>query len=105
MKCLKIGHILIFCHISCRFCSRPFTLASGHESIHLCNNAVQTKYTNGSDRSSKLPYDNMWDNRMFMQFLRDQGYGEKWHTTIYPLMKRTLIGNSTSMYYSHYPTQ
>ena len=46
-----------------RFCSRPFTLASGHESIHLCNNAVQTKYAN-AERSSKLPPDNMWDNKV-----------------------------------------
>ena len=89
----QISSLIIYLvHFVLRFCSRPFTLASGHESIHLCNNAVQTKYSNGSDRSTKLPNDNMWDNRMFMQFLRDQGYGEKWHTTIYPLMKRTLIG-------------
>ena len=38
----------------CRFCSRPFTLTCGHESIHLCNNAVQARYTN-AERSSKLP--------------------------------------------------
>ena len=41
----------------------PFTLVSGHESIHLCNNAVQTKYAN-AERSSKLPPDNMWDNKV-----------------------------------------
>ena len=29
---------------------------------------------------------------MFNQFLREQGYGEKWSNSIYPLMKRTLIG-------------
>ena len=29
---------------------------------------------------------------MFNQFLREQGYGDKWSNSIYPLMKRTLIG-------------
>ena len=51
-------------YLQCRFCSRPFTLASGHESIHLCNNAVQTKYAN-AERSSKLPPDNMWDQKVY----------------------------------------
>ena len=31
---------------------------------------------------------------MFNQFLREQGYGEKWSNSIYPLMKRTLIGKN-----------
>ena len=60
-----IDSFLFICNIDfeCRFCSRPFTLASGHESIHLCNNAVQTKYAN-AERSSKLPPDNMWDQKV-----------------------------------------
>lgn len=29
-----------------RFCSQIFTYDSFHESVHLCNNAVQAKYTN-----------------------------------------------------------
>ena len=73
-----------------RFCSRPFTLTCGHESIHLCNNAVQARYTN-AERSSKLPTDNMWDNKTFIQFLKEQGHGDKWHTLIYPTMKKCLI--------------
>ena len=73
-----------------RFCSRPFTLACGHESIHLCNNAIQARYTN-AERSSKLPTDNMWDNKTFIQFLKEQGHGDKWHTLIYPTMKKCLI--------------
>ena len=73
-----------------RFCSRPFTLTCGHESIHLCNNAVQARYTN-AERSSKLPVDNMWDNKTFIQFLKEQGHGDKWHTLIYPTMKKCLI--------------
>ena len=31
---------------------------------------------------------------MFNQFLREQGYGDKWSNSIYPLMKRTLIGTN-----------
>lgn len=71
-------------------------MTSGHESIHLCNNAVQAKYANG-ERSSKLPPDNMWDNKTFMQFLRENGYGDRWYNTIYPLMKRTIIGKVTTV--------
>ena len=73
-----------------RFCSRPFTLSCGHESIHLCNNAVQARYTN-AERSTKLPPDNMWDNKTFIQFLKEQGHGDKWHNLIYPTMKKCLI--------------
>ena len=76
--------------VFCRFCSRPFTLTCGHESIHLCNNAVQARYTN-AERSSKLPSDNMWDNKTFIQFLKDNGVGDKWHSLIYPTMKKCLI--------------
>ena len=101
----------------CRFCSRPFTLTCGHESIHLCNNAVQARYTN-AERSSKLPtviffsiilifeniyifrfffQDNMWDNKTFIQFLKENGAGDKWHSLIYPTMKKCLISmNSVS---------
>ena len=40
-----------------------------HESIHLCNNAIQQKYKNG-ERSSNLPEENMWDNDTFINYLR-----------------------------------
>ena len=52
-----------------RFCSQPFKIDDFHESIHLCNNAIQTKYKNG-DRSSNLPEENMWDNDTFINYLR-----------------------------------
>ena len=46
---------------------------------------------------------------MFNQFLREQGYGDKWSNSIYPLMKRTLIGTHkyietyiSDKYYIHY---
>ena len=81
-----------------RFCSRPFTLSCGHESIHLCNNAVQARYTN-AERSTKLPPDNMWDNKTFIQFLKEQGHGDKWHNLIYPTMKKCLISKYTQNYF------
>ena len=40
-----------------------------HESVHLCNNAVQAKYTNGK-RDSALPDENMWDCYTFQTYLR-----------------------------------
>ena len=52
-----------------RFCSQPFKIDDFHESIHLCNNAIQTKYKNG-ERSSNLPEENMWDNDTFINYLR-----------------------------------
>ena len=33
----------------------------------------------------------MWDNKTFIQFLKEQGHGDKWHTLIYPTMKKCLI--------------
>lgn len=52
-----------------RFCSQPFTLKNTHESIHLCNNAVQKKYKNGK-RDRGLPDENMWDCYTFQTHLK-----------------------------------
>ena len=87
-------HVWMYRDSYLRFCSRPFTLSCGHESIHLCNNAVQARYTN-AERSHKLPHDNMWDNKMFHQFLKEQGHGDKWNSLIYPTMKKCLISKLT----------
>ena len=51
-----------------RFCSKPFTLDDSHESIHLCNNAVQ----NSTFRHSALPDENMWDNYTFRAYMKYQ---------------------------------
>ena len=59
-----------------RFCSQPFKIDDFHESIHLCNNAIQTKYKNG-ERSSNLPEENMWDNDTFINYLRQVGERER----------------------------
>jgi len=52
-----------------RFCSQPFDLMNMHESVHLCNNAVQCKYKNGK-RNPSLPDENMWDCYTFQTYLR-----------------------------------
>ncbi|XP_033209779.1 tubulin glycylase 3A-like isoform X2 [Belonocnema kinseyi] len=76
-----------------RFCTQKFSLFDFHESIHLCNHAVQCKYTNCTDRDSALPVDNMWDATTFKEFLKVQGHSEAWDELIYPGMKQGLVGS------------
>ncbi|XP_018338139.1 PREDICTED: tubulin monoglycylase TTLL3-like [Trachymyrmex septentrionalis] len=76
-----------------RFCSQKFSLDDFHESIHLCNNAIQCKYNNCDDRDSALPADNMWDATTFKEFLRSQGHADAWNEQIYPGMKQSLVGS------------
>ena len=79
-------------YFNIRFCSQPFKIEDFHESIHLCNNAIQQKYKNG-DRSSSLPEENMWDNETFINYLRQVGLQDSWQNIIYPGMKKCLIGS------------
>ncbi|PZC83279.1 hypothetical protein B5X24_HaOG208043 [Helicoverpa armigera] len=53
-----------------RFSSQIFSLSNYHESVHLTNNAVQTKYKNVSERDKALPDENMWDCHTFKAYLR-----------------------------------
>lgn len=53
-----------------RFSSQIFSLSNYHESVHLTNNAVQTKYKNNGDRDKALPDENMWDCHTFKAYLR-----------------------------------
>ncbi|XP_033323437.2 tubulin glycylase 3A-like [Megalopta genalis] len=76
-----------------RFCSQKFCLTNFHESIHLCNHAIQCKYTNCGDRDPALPSDNMWDATTFKDFLKSQGHDKAWDETIYPGMKQGLVGS------------
>lgn len=55
------------CYI--RFSSQNFTLKSNHESIHLCNHAIQRKYKNAK-RDRRLPDENMWDSYTFRTHLK-----------------------------------
>ncbi|XP_076679200.1 tubulin glycylase 3A-like isoform X2 [Andrena cerasifolii] len=76
-----------------RFCSQKFCLTDFHESIHLCNHAIQCKYTNCGDRDPALPSDNMWDATTFKEFLKFQGHDKAWDELIYPGMKQGLVGS------------
>ncbi|KAJ8867628.1 hypothetical protein PR048_031431 [Dryococelus australis] len=51
-----------------RFCSQCFDILNFHESVHISNNAVQSKYKNGM-RDPKLPDENMWDCYTFQTYL------------------------------------
>ncbi|KAL0273736.1 UNVERIFIED_CONTAM: hypothetical protein PYX00_006345 [Menopon gallinae] len=74
-----------------RFCSQPFSLRNTHESIHLCNNAVQRRYKN-SKRDRGLPDENMWDCYTFQTYLKSIGQPDAWDKYIYPGMKEGFIG-------------
>lgn len=63
-------HVLVCRESYLRFCSQKFCLTNFHESIHLCNHAIQCKYTNCGDRDPALPSDNMWDATTFKEFLK-----------------------------------
>ncbi|XP_075991999.1 tubulin glycylase 3A-like isoform X6 [Anticarsia gemmatalis] len=75
-----------------RFSSQIFSLSNYHESVHLTNNAVQTKYKNTGERDKALPDENMWDCHTFKAYLRQIGKYELWDTKIYPGIKQCLIG-------------
>ena len=76
-------------YLNIRFCSQPFKIEDFHESIHLCNNAIQQKYKNG-DRSSSLPEENMWDNETFINYLRQVGRHEKSGDLVDPVLLKIL---------------
>ncbi|XP_052747137.1 tubulin glycylase 3A-like [Bicyclus anynana] len=75
-----------------RFSSQIFSLSNYHESVHLTNNAVQTKYKNNGERDKALPDENMWDCHTFKAYLRQIGKYELWDTKIYPGIKQCLVG-------------
>lgn len=56
-----------------RFCTKPFILEDFHESIHLCNNAIQCRYQNSDQRDSNLPDENMWSSDTFQAYLKTIG--------------------------------
>ncbi|OWR49656.1 hypothetical protein KGM_214095 [Danaus plexippus plexippus] len=75
-----------------RFSSQIFSLSNYHESVHLTNNAVQTKYKNNGDRDKALPDENMWDCHTFKAYLRQIGKYDMWDSKIYPGIKQSLVG-------------
>ena len=73
-----------------RFSSQQYTLRSFHESVHLCNNAIQRKYFNGK-RSHRLPLQNMWAKETFLDFLRAHNLGN--HASVIDSgIKKAIIG-------------
>ncbi|XP_053109371.1 protein monoglycylase TTLL8 isoform X4 [Hemicordylus capensis] len=74
-----------------RFSTQRFSLDNLHSSIHLCNNSIQKNYMNAKDRSSQLPYHNMWSSSRFQEYLQKRGLGHIWRNIIYPSMKKILI--------------
>uniref|UniRef100_A0A670J8Y4 Tubulin tyrosine ligase like 8 n=1 Tax=Podarcis muralis TaxID=64176 RepID=A0A670J8Y4_PODMU len=74
-----------------RFSTQRFSLDNLHSSIHLCNNSIQKNYKNAPDRSSQLPYHNMWTSSKFQEYLQKRGLGHVWRNIIYPSMKKILI--------------
>ncbi|CAL8086632.1 unnamed protein product [Calicophoron daubneyi] len=73
-----------------RFCSQRFTLDSFSEAVHLSNNSIQYKYTNGP-RSEKLPDENMWTIDKFKEWLKEQGHPTIWEEKLLVDMKRAII--------------
>uniref|UniRef100_A0ACB8FQ53 Uncharacterized protein n=1 Tax=Sphaerodactylus townsendi TaxID=933632 RepID=A0ACB8FQ53_9SAUR len=74
-----------------RFSTQRFSLNDLHSSIHLCNNSIQKNYKNATDRSSQLPYHNMWSSSKFQEYLKKKGLGHVWNNIIYPSMKKNII--------------
>ncbi|KAI5635387.1 tubulin-tyrosine ligase family domain-containing protein [Phthorimaea operculella] len=75
-----------------KFSSQKYNLKNFHESIHLTNNAVQRKYRNCNNRHPELPPHNMWSLATFKEYLEKTGKGDIWDSTIYPGMKKSIIG-------------
>lgn len=67
---LHFKPLVLFRDSYLRFSSQIFSLSNYHESVHLTNNAVQTKYKNYGDRDKALPDENMWDCHTFKAYLR-----------------------------------
>ncbi|XP_063236771.1 tubulin glycylase 3A-like [Bacillus rossius redtenbacheri] len=91
VTCVQPMTIWMYRESYLRFCSQCFDLLNFHESVHLCNNAVQRKYRNGV-RDPKLPDENMWDCYTFQAYLRTLGKAEMWSQRIYPGMCQGIVG-------------
>jgi tubulin monoglycylase TTLL3/8 len=74
-----------------RFCSKPFDIEDFHESIHLCNNVVQSRYDISKNRDPALPKENMWDNKTFANYLNTIGQSSLWSEKISPGMKQGIL--------------
>ncbi|KAF2887173.1 hypothetical protein ILUMI_19000, partial [Ignelater luminosus] len=74
-----------------RFSSQLYTLRKLHESIHLTNNSIQSRYKS-CNRNPALPSYNMWDTHQFTRYLESIGHANVFRDVIYPGMKECLTG-------------
>ncbi|XP_046603235.1 tubulin glycylase 3A-like [Neodiprion virginianus] len=71
-----------------RFSSRPFSFANYHEAVHICNTAVQCKYS--EQKNSVRAKD--WDCKKINEYLKKAGYsGEPWYDEVYPKIREAII--------------
>lgn len=72
-----------------RFCSKTFSFKDLSEAVHVSNIRVQSNYKNC--RASDVPDECMWDFTQFRNYLKSIGQDEKWHTSIYPSICKTIL--------------
>lgn len=93
MVTIDSGSLKIWDHSSCylRFCSTEFDLKNLNEQIHLTNHTVQMRYPS-TERNDQLPPYNMWSLSDFLTYLENNDKVDLWWNTIYPAIKKNLVG-------------
>ncbi|XP_020300319.1 tubulin glycylase 3A-like [Pseudomyrmex gracilis] len=96
--------IWLFKEALLRFSSKPYTFSTYHETIHICNTAVQEKYSeyerrrrlrsvqDRSEESARSVRDQGWDCEKLNEYLKSIGHkGEPYYDQIYPKMAEAII--------------
>ncbi|XP_063990566.1 tubulin glycylase 3A-like isoform X2 [Diachasmimorpha longicaudata] len=93
--------IWLFKEALLRFSSKPYSVSTYHEAIHLCNTAIQQKYDyekrrrrkrGNTDETEESIRDQGWDCKMLNEYLKTQGFsGEPYYDTIYPKMSQAIV--------------
>ncbi|XP_014480174.1 PREDICTED: tubulin glycylase 3A-like [Dinoponera quadriceps] len=96
--------IWIFKEALLRFSSQPYTFSTYHESIHICNTAIQEKYDDERRRRQRRRQDGPeepanrslrdqgWDCEKLNEYLKSIGHrGEPYHDLIYPKMAQAVV--------------
>ncbi|KAE9542612.1 hypothetical protein AGLY_002523 [Aphis glycines] len=71
-----------------RFCAKSFSMKNMHESIHLSNVRLQTKYR--KIRNPQVPEECMWHYRELQSHLRKIGQEYVWDELIFPGMSESI---------------
>ncbi|KAG5877281.1 hypothetical protein JTB14_021416 [Gonioctena quinquepunctata] len=87
-SCLPLT-IWIYKHCYLRFSSQTYNLRKLHESIHLTNNSVQSRYSRLS-KDITLPSYNMWDSNQLKNYLSNVGFPKVFDDIIFPGMKECI---------------